>query len=233
MSFTLDGYPYANNSQTNIQALGLAIQGSTVYYFSAAGPGTACKSIWSSLVSPRHTIDCRPWGYDLAGAGRLQTAYQALPNSNYQHIVSLYKGANFLIVADPVAAQFYDEFELDHVTERKRMLDAYLPTLYTRFAEYLNTQTNVPILRSWAAPLWEAGLADGGISVLDTFGDCLGAWLINNEYDWLAVVQEALQSGKISFLCPPVVPTLQPTPTVEPTSSPTNHTAVSQSMLLA
>lgn len=199
MSFTLDGYPYANNSQTNIQALGLAVQGSTVYYFSAAGPGTACKSIWSSLVAPRHTIDCRPWGYDLAGAERLQTAYQALPNSNYQHIVCMVKGTNFLIVADPMAAQFHDEFELDHVTERERMLGAYLPTLHTRFAEYLNTQTNVPILRSWAAPLWEAGLAEGGLTVLDTFGDCLGAWLINTDYDWLVCVQRLLQQSVISF----------------------------------
>lgn len=233
MSFTLDGYPYANNSQTNIQALGLAVQGSTVYYFSAAGPGTACKSIWSSLVAPRHTIDCRPWGYDLTGARMLQTAYQALPNSNYQHVVSMYKSANFLIAADPVAAQFHDEFEIEQVEQRKLMLETYLPTLYTRFAEYLNAQTNVPILRAWAAPLWEVGLADGGISVLDTFGDCLGAWLINNEYDWLAVVQEALLSGQISFLYPPVEPTPQPSLTVEPTPSPTNHTVVSQSMLLA
>jgi hypothetical protein len=199
MSFTLDGYPYANNSQTNLQALGLAVQDNTVYYFSAAGPGTACKSIWSSLVSPRHSIDCRPWGYDLAGASRLQTAYQALPNSNYQHIVSLYKGANFLVVANPAAAQFHNEFEIAHVEARKRMLDSYLPKLHTRFAEYLNTQTNVPILHSWAAPLWEVGLADGGISTLDTFGDCLAAWLINSDYDWLVCVQRLLGQGAIRF----------------------------------
>ena len=79
------------------------------------------------------------------------------------------------------------------------MLDSYLPKLHTRFAEYLNTQTNVPILHSWAAPLWEVGLADGGISTLDTFGDCLGAWLINSDYDWLVCVQRLLGQGAIRF----------------------------------
>ena len=103
MSSLLDHFPAVSNMQTRTQALGMAVQGYTVHYLSTAGPGTACKSIWSSLVSPRGTLDCQPWGYDFTGASGLQTAYQTLPNSNFQHMVTLVKQTNFLICVDPQA----------------------------------------------------------------------------------------------------------------------------------
>ena len=67
MSTLLDHFPAVHNLQTRTQALGMAVQGYSVHYLSTAGPGTACKSIWSSLVSPRGTLDCQPWGYNRSG----------------------------------------------------------------------------------------------------------------------------------------------------------------------
>lgn len=233
MNTPFDGYPYINNMQTTVQALGLAVQGSIVYYLSAAGPGTSCKSVWSSLVAPRHTIDCRPWGYDLSGSGNLQTVYQGLPNSNYQHLVTMYRESHFLIAADPKGALYYDDLEIDHVQERERLLNQHLPAVITRFVSYLTAFTNVPVVAEWGEQLWQIGLSSGGIQALEAYGDCIGAWLINKEYDWLAAVQAALTSGQISFPSPSTLPTPLPTPMVESSSSPTNHASVGQSVLFA
>ena len=221
MSTAFEGYPYINNMQTTVQALGLAVQGNVVYYLSAAGPGTSCKSVWSSLVAPRHTIDCRPWGYDLSGSGNLQTVYQGLPNSNYQHMVNMYREAHFLVAADPKGALFYDDLEIEHVQERERLLALQLPSVMTRFVSYLTAYTNVPVVAEWGAQLWEIGLSSGGIQTLETYGDCLGAWLINKEYDWLATVQAALQCGQINFPQPTVKPSSRATPAeAVPTANP-------------
>jgi hypothetical protein len=203
MSTLLDDYPYFNNLHTRTQALGLAILDHSIYYLSTAGPGTSCKSIWSSLVSNRGKLDCGQWRYDLVGASDLHTVYQGLPNSNFQHMVSMHKGTNFLIAADPKAAQFYDELDIEHVESRKRMFEQHMPAILTRFADYLNTQTNVPILREWAPELWAVGIDASGITQLDAFGDCLGAWLIKEEYDWLGTVQALLRQARLHF--PPEV----------------------------
>lgn len=199
MSVAFDGYPYINNMQTTVQALGLAVHEDKVYYISAAGPGTSCKSVWSSLVAPKHTIDCRPWGYDLSGAGNLKTIYQSLPNSNYQHMVSLYRLPRFLIAAHPQGAVFYDDLEIDHLQKREHLLKTQLPEIINRFVHYLTNHTNVPVVSQWGEALWQSGLADGGIQQMESYGDCIGAWLINSEYNWLQAVQNLLANKAIKF----------------------------------
>ncbi len=208
MSIAFEGYPYINNMQTTVQALGLAVHQDKVYYVSAAGPGTSCKSVWSSLVAPKHKIDCRPWGYDLSGAGTLQTIYQSLPNSNYQHMVSMYRQPQFLIAADPKGALFYDDLEIDHVQERERLLQTHLPGVIRHFVNYLSNHTNVPVVPQWGTALWQSGLADGGIEQLESYGDCIGAWLLDPEYDWLNTVQHLLTLQEIAFPNPTAVVTM-------------------------
>ncbi|MFN8495710.1 MAG: hypothetical protein U0350_49420 [Caldilineaceae bacterium] len=78
MDDLFDDFPYFNNLHTRTLALGLAVLDSTIYYLSTAGPGTACKFIWSSLVSPNSELDAAVWGSGLRGAPQLQTAYKAL-----------------------------------------------------------------------------------------------------------------------------------------------------------
>lgn len=199
MSLAFDGYPYINNMQTTVQALGLAVYEDKVYYISAAGPGTSCKSVWSSLVAPKHSIDCRPWGYDLSGAGNLKTIYQSLPNSNYQHMVSLYRLPRLLIATDPKGAIYYDDLEIDHLQERERLSQTHLPEIINRFVHYLSNYTNVPVMPEWGDALWQSGLAAGGIEPLESYGDCIGAWLIDPEYDWLQTVQRLLAAKAIDF----------------------------------
>ena len=199
MSTLLDHFPHVNNLQTRTQGLGMALHGYTIHYLSTAGPGTACKSIWSSLVSPRGTLDCQPWGYNLTGAAGLQTAYQTLPNSNFQHMVALVKQTNFLVCVEPQAAQFHDELEIDHVEGRRTLLEAQIPAIIDRFIAYLNAETDVPVIATWGDALWTAGIQHGGIQRLESFGDCLGAWLVNEEFDWLGLVQSLLRRRDIQF----------------------------------
>lgn len=199
MSNLLDDFPYFNNLHTRTQALGLAALDTKIYYLSTAGPGTSCKSIWSSLISNHGHIDCDAWGYDLDGMADLQTEYQSLPNSNFQHMVSLHKGTNFLIAVNPQAAQFSNDLDIEQVEARKRLLEQAMPDLLARFVAYINTQTTVPLISAWAPTLWEVSLAAGGITTLTSFGDCLGAWVVNSEFDWLSCVQTLLQQERISF----------------------------------
>lgn len=199
MATLLDDFPYFNNLHTRTQALGLAVLDSTIYYLSTAGPGTACKSIWSSLISNHGHIDCDGWGYDLKGMTDLHTEYQSLPNSNFQHMVTLHKGGHFLIIVNPQAAQFGNDLEIEQVEARKRLLDQAMPAFFARFAAYINTQTNVPIVVAWVPALWAAGMTEGGITPLTCFGDCLGAWTIKPEFDWLSTVQTLLQQERITF----------------------------------
>jgi len=203
MSDLFDDFPHFNNLHTRTMALGLATHSSTVYYLSTAGPGTSCKSIWSSLVSPNGRLDADEWGSDLAGVAGLQTEYKALPGSNFQHMVSFARSARFLVVVDPHAARFYSEAEIDHIEERKQRLAEQIDSVYDTFVTRLNAQTDVPLLPGWAVPLWAAGLTEGAILPLETRGDCLGAWLLDEEFEWLPLVQGLLVEGHIRFTHPP------------------------------
>lgn len=205
MSDLFDDFPHFNNLHTRTMALGLAVTGSTVYYLSTAGPGTACKSIWGSLVSANGKLDADDWGSDLSGVAGLQTAYKALPGSNFQHMVSFARSTRFLVVVDPQAAQFYSEAEIDHSEGRKQRLAEQIDRVYATFVTRLNAQTDVPLLPGWAVPLWAAGLAEGAILPLETYGDCLGAWLLHDEFEWLPLVQRLLVGGQIKFTHPPKV----------------------------
>jgi hypothetical protein len=202
MSDLFDDFPHFNNLHTSTLALGLAVAGSTVFYLSTAGPGTACKSIWGSLVSASGKLDAGEWGSDLAGAPKLHTEYKALGGSNFQHMVSFVRSNQFLVVADPSAAQFYSEVELDHVEGRKKLLAEHIHSVYATFIARLNAQTDVPLLPGWALALWAAGLAEGAIISLETYGDCLGAWLLKDDFVWLPVVQRMLTWGQLHITSP-------------------------------
>lgn len=200
MSDLYDDFPHFNNLHTRTMALGLAVaDAKNVYYLSTAGPGTSCKSIWASLVAPNQQIDADEWGSDLTGAAKLQTEYKALVGSNFQHMVSVARTSNFLVVADPQAAQYYSEAEIDHVEGRKRLLTTHMASIHITFIIRLNAECDVPLLPDWAAALWAAGLEEGAILPLETYGDCLGAWLLKEQYDWLPLVKRLLVYGQLQF----------------------------------
>lgn len=195
-----ENFPHFENTHTRTMALGLALQGSVIYYLSTAGPGTSCKSVWSTLVSNNGHLDAGEWGSDLAGTSGLRTEYRALPGSNYQHMVTMPRASeNFLLLTNPLAAAFWDDREIDHVEARRKYLTGGMTALYTNFIARLNAQITVPLLTSWASNLWQEGLKSEALTTLDTYGDCLGAWILKKDFDWLPVVQFLLQKGAISF----------------------------------
>jgi hypothetical protein len=111
----------------------------------------------------------------------------------------MYRQPRFLIAADPKGALFYDDLEIDHVQERERLLQAHMPDVLNRFIHYLSNHTSVPVVPQWGEALWQSGLATGGIEPLESYGDCIGAWLLDLKYDWLHLVQHLLALREIAF----------------------------------
>ncbi len=117
-------------------------------------------------------------------------------------MVSFVRGHQFLVVADPSAAQFYAEAEIDHSEGRKQRLAEHMCSVYATFIARLNAHIDVPLLPGWALPLWAAGLAEGAIIPLETYGDCLGAWLLKDDFAWLPIVQRMLTWGQLHITFP-------------------------------
>lgn len=200
-NFFEDGL-YFNNLHTATQALGLAVdtEHNFIYYLSTAGPGPAVKSIWSSLINPNSQIDADEWGNNLKAARDMQTEYKALSGTNFQHMVSVVRSPHLLVVADPRAAAFVGEADIDHVEARRQLLQNAMPGLLKTFIARLNQTADVPMQPAWASALWTAGLTRGGLMPLTAYGDCLGAWRIETaDFDWLPVVQTLLANGQIAF----------------------------------
>ena len=200
----LMGTPNFNNLHTRTQALGLAMtEAGMVFYCSTAGPGVAVKSIWSSLVANNSHIYCQEWtDEELVGMNPVQVLYQPLPQSHYQHMVALHSGDRLLLAVEPHAAAWWDAHDISHSEQRDALLAPHLPVMARQFTDYLNAETDVPVLPEWSQILWDAALEEAGIMPLVTYGDCIGAWLIDDAFDWLELVQDLLTSDVLAFPAP-------------------------------
>ena len=186
--------PRFANSQTSAHALGLACDTTHVYYASMAAAPNSCKSLWASLVNPTSHLYCTPWApRNLSGAAGLQSLYQPLPGSAYTQLVLLAHQPGLLLVTDSTAAALSD------ATQRQALLETHRPALLTRFLSLLNAHSDTPLLRTWAAELWEAALAESAIMALDTFGDCLAAWTVDLTFDWTALVARLLRQSVLTL----------------------------------
>ncbi|MEM7125007.1 MAG: hypothetical protein AAF702_01690 [Chloroflexota bacterium] len=197
---TLKDYPSFNNMQVVVQALGLAVDIDTgdLYYASLAGSGTATKSVWATICSKNGKLSCRHWyDDDMKGVNPIKSTAVTLPDSHFKHLLAVNGEPELLIAVEPIAARYYDCLDVDHESERAELLTEKMKSVYIDFAKYINTNTQVPILESWACEMWSR--AGEGIKELQTFGDCLGAWVIDPDYDWTSLVQNLLEENVISF----------------------------------
>ena len=199
--------PDFNNLHTRTQALGLAMtEEGLVFYCSTAGPGVAVKSIWSSLVANNSRIYAQEWtDAELVGMNPVRVLYQPLPQSHYQHMVALHAGGRLLLAVEPEAALWWDAHDISHSEQRDALLAPHLPRMAQQFTDYLNAETDIPVLPEWSQTLWDAVLAEAGIMPLVTYGDCIGAWLIDDDFDWLALVQDVLAGGAVTFPASPAI----------------------------
>ena len=131
----------------------------------------------------------------MVGASDIKTIYQPLPNSNFQHMVSIHKQPHLLLAAAPQAVHLSDAYDLETQEQRLQLKRQHWPLIRERFIKYLSTETDVPVVSAWGTALWQQGIEAGAIVELLTFGDCVGAWLVAQDFNWLEVVGDCLRQG--------------------------------------
>lgn len=190
--------PRFANPHTSAHALGLACDETHVYYASMAAAPNACKALWASLVDNQGRCYCSPWATrNLTGKENLKSLYQSLPNTHYTHLVVLARHPELLLITEASAANLVDDAQ-----RQARLADHWsdLPGgHWARFVSLLNAHTNTPALSDWASDLWEVGLAHGAITPLQAFGDCLGAWWIDLDFDWTALAADLLTRAVLTL----------------------------------
>ena len=206
-------YPRIHNDHTSTQLIGIAHDPNTnlIYYCSNAGPGVSIKAIFSSLASNKKTgsLSCSTLGiYNATGANPLTSWSAQLPNTHIQHAIISYREDNLLLVADAAAADLTDTDDPSILQQRQDLLTAHMPTIHNQLTLFLNQHTDVPVDNSWAKQLWNHAitndhacpeLAEGAITTLTTYGDCLAAWLINPKFNWLKLTQQLIKEGTLPW----------------------------------
>ena len=200
------------NGQVEVEACGLAVHDRQAYYVSAAGPKVAVKSIWASLVTAKgHRAYCAGWEWqNFRAAGSLRQLWAPLPESNWHHAVFVADVPNLLRVCVPEGARpALDNYAQGAREKRAALLAEHRPALLGEFIAYLNTnilppERDVPLAVEWGDALWnlavrESHWRDPAIRALDAYGDCLGAWLVKPDWNWLAAVQQLLQQGALPW----------------------------------
>ena len=191
-------HPQFSNRHASVYALGLAVdtEKDKLYYGSMCGPAVSCKSVWASICADNSKkAYVTGWHYtDFNGQAPIKTINQTLPGSTFTHLICLSRCDNLILHIEPIAAG------VENSQERARLLEPHLPTVLTQFTAMLNQKTNVPVLPAWAATIWRhANLNTAAINMLDTYGDCLGAWLIDFTFDWQAFVSQLLASHLLTL----------------------------------
>ena len=200
--------PTFANGQVEVEALGLAIHPHehTACYVSAAGAKASIKRVWASLIANKGARTyCRPWAWRNFSAARpLKQFWAPLPQSAQHHAVFCAAIPNLLLAVDPAAADLAGySYQVDE--QRQQLLAAQRPQLHAGLIAYLNESTEIPLLPAWGAALWQAATATFvqgigyGLLALDVYGDCLGAWLIVDQYPWLETTQRLIKTGQITW----------------------------------
>lgn len=188
--------PEFTNKHTKVMALGLAVDATQhkLYYGSMCGPAISCKSIWASLCADKaKNTYVVGWHYEnFNGQPPIKTVNQTLPGSSYTHLVCLSHSNNLILAIEPGAAG------VTKSTDRAALLAPHMPTVLAKFTAILNQQTNVPVLPAWSATLWDqATTKTDAITQLLSYGDCVGGWLIDLKFDWLALLSELLANHQL------------------------------------
>ena len=207
--------PEFSNRQVIVTATGLALNTNEAVYASMVGPKGSLKSIWAGLVmNTKAAVTYAPgwhWHNFKAAAGTKQF-WSALPRSNSHHLIVRSLNANLVLITDPAAAALYGS---DHATRsaRQARLQTRMGAAHSALAAYLEDYefeydgepARLPMLAQWAQALWEHAIgyrdqaAGYGIYGLDAYGDCLGAFWINERYPWPSVIQDLIKAGKLTW----------------------------------
>ena len=198
------GVPKFNNLQAECNAHGIAYATDEplIAYLSASGPAVAVKSLWASMAEyQKHEIYCSEWtnGIAFGGLPELLHRYTPLPGTNQTHLLAAPRNLTYLLAIHPQGALYVDPFDPEHVAQRDALLATLIPHLQLNMVRWLNPNTPLPVIDEWAVPLWHAALAEGGLLPLEAYGDCLAAWQLVADFDWVELGQDLLHCQDIEF----------------------------------
>ncbi len=199
--------PRFTNKHASVFALGLAVDADKhkLYYASMCGPAITCKSIWAGIcANTAKNTYVKGWHYQhFNGQAPIRSVNQTLPGSTFIHLISLSQVNNLIVAIEPGATTAPSGHDYHADPERVRLLEPHMNSIHTRFASILNTQTNIPVLPAWAPIIWQHTHENSdAITTLHAYGDCVGAWVVNLQFDWLTLVGVLLASRQLTLTEP-------------------------------
>ncbi len=188
--------PHFANAHTRCLTTGLAMYNRQCFYASGAGPAGACKSIWASLVGNKSSCFVQELHgnltFNFGGIKGTHTQYQSLPNCVYKHFVILAPPSNTIMLFDPKCAALDNNLTAAQRTSR-------MPEVYEQFYIYLKSNIDIPVQKEWVSEIWHSAReADyGSISPMQTYGDCIAAWVIKPNWTWIEHISSLVRIGRL------------------------------------
>lgn len=191
------------NSQVSCLALGLALSEGECFFASAAGPATAAKSIWASLVSNNSGVIAAEWysrtqSFNFASQKKGEkaenkTLWANISDSTYRHFVTIRRDPNIILLINPSAAG--QESAVDLRLQQ-------MPEVYFRFYLWLKNNFDVPVLKEWSQTIWEKVTRENEsyVKPMLTWGDCVGGWKLTPDTSfWTKTITEMVAAKEIIF----------------------------------
>ncbi len=182
-SATLLGYALSTNSNR-------------LYMMDATGTTSNLKGLWASFIEGGVSLDTGKWRKDFyQGASPAWQKWTRFTDSHYAEVVVWSRDSKVILIADPGAINA-------DPSERNVMLAERMPIAHGRLVEILNAETEIPVSKLWGEKIWDKMIEGSrwmvkGVTTLDVYGSCLGAWIFNEEYDWESLIVSMVKRGEL------------------------------------
>lgn len=199
---------YLSNADARLPCTGLALDPDNhiCYYAGVVGSRTLCKGLWASMHKSRKNnavLTCTRWSPtaqfrgDIAGG--METLLHPLPDTQVVHTLFVAKSPGVMLLVDPTASLCTDPDDDERRPLARAAIARDRTALMQRFVGFLNAKTDVPVLPHFGETLWIAAQDNpNAIQELSAYGDCLGAWLVKEEFNWLALVKRLMLDGYLT-----------------------------------
>ena len=169
--------PRLRNGQALVHLSGFAYdEDHMLVYAGAVGYKTSLESIRATLLTSKPlTLVHDQQDIYLSSLDRYEQVWQALPEYTNHHMATIARQA-LPGKWDPEDQNAYLLVFQSTADPKQEMLRL--------FTERLKEALEIPILESWAMPLWKAAKDQGIIRDLVTAGDCLRGFRVNLKADW-------------------------------------------------
>ena len=200
--------PTFSNREAQVEALGLGMIDGEAVYVSAAGPKTALKSLWASLIASKAAKSyCRPWHWHpFKFRGKPRQFWAPLPSTAWTHVVFVSPDPDLLLAVDPRGALLTALYR-GGSGDYQGLLADQMAGVQRRFVARLRQVATAPILDEWGPTLWKAaragrsvtGKTEFGLLTVSAWGDCLDGAIVNAAFPWAEVVGALVRDGTLPW----------------------------------